>query len=110
MRRVFDGRFRKALFLTATPFQLDVAELREVFSLFAGARGAPPDLEQSVEGLLASVADYQRQYEELQQTWSSLDPVVAAQFCTLYDGDPQALEDVEDAALKVVAQQVAALK
>ena len=110
MRRVFDGRFRKALFLTATPFQLDVAELREVFSLFAGAKDAPRDLEDQVEGLLTSVADYQRQYEAFQQTWSSLDPVVAAQFCALYDGEPQALDEIDDPALRVVAHQVAALK
>jgi hypothetical protein len=38
MRSVFDRRFRKALFLTATPFQLDVTELREIFSLFSTLR------------------------------------------------------------------------
>ncbi|MEZ4361621.1 MAG: helicase-related protein [Kofleriaceae bacterium] len=110
MRHVFERRFRRALFLTATPFQLEVAELREVFSLFAGATDAPDDLEESVEGLLASVADYQRQYEAFQQTWSSLDPVVAAQFGALYDGAPRALTEIEDPTLKVVAQQVADLK
>lgn len=110
MRRVFHGRFRKALFLTATPFQLDVTELREVFSLFAGAKGAPRDLEESVEQLLTSVGDYQDQYESFQETWSSLDPVAAARFCALYDGDPAGLRDLEDPALQVVAQQVAALK
>lgn len=110
MRRVFDGRFRKALFLTATPFQLDVAELREVFSLFTGAKDAPAKLDRSIEALLASVADYQCQYEAFQQTWSSLDPLVAAQFCALYDGDPEALKNIEDPTLKVVAQQVEGLK
>ena len=50
MRQVFRGRFRKALFLTATPFQLDVNELREVFSLFADARDAPADLLERVTG------------------------------------------------------------
>lgn len=110
MRRVFDGRFRKALFLTATPFQLDVAELREVFALFACAKDAPADLEESVEGLLEAVADYQRRYEAFQQTWSLLDPVVAARFRRLYEDHVGAVEEIEDPALKVVAEQVAGLK
>ncbi|MEY3226969.1 MAG: hypothetical protein RLZZ536_1588, partial [Planctomycetota bacterium] len=52
MQEVFDRRFRKALFLTATPFQLDVAELKEIFSLFKRARGAPTNLADQVEELL----------------------------------------------------------
>lgn len=110
MRRVFRGRFRKALFLTATPFQLDVAELREVFSLFAGAEDAPKDLESQVEDLLAAVADYQAQYEAFQHTWSSLDPAVAAEFRALYDKQPAALEATEVPSLQLVTKQVATLK
>jgi hypothetical protein len=110
MRRVFDRRFRKALFLTATPFQLDVAELREVFSLFAGAKDAPRDLVEQVEGLLAAVGDYQRQYEAFQQTWSSLDPGVAATFRSLYDRGVSAVHEIDEPALKVVATQVMELK
>lgn len=110
MKGVFEGRFRKALFLTATPFQLNVAELREVFSLFAGARDAPRNLEAQVEDLLTAVTDYQHQYEAFQQTWSSLDPAAAAKFCAWYDRDPAALDKIEEPALKVVANQVAALR
>jgi hypothetical protein len=110
MRRVFDGRFRKALFLTATPFQLDVSELREVFSLFARAKGAPLDLEDQVDGLLVAVGDYQQHYETFQQMWSSLDPGVAARFRSLYDADPGSLDFEDDPAIKVVAKQVAELK
>lgn len=110
MRRVFYGRFRKALFLTATPFQLDVSELREVFSLFAGAAGAPKDLESQVDELLAAVADYQAHYEAFQQTWLSLDPAVAAEFRSMYDNNPAALDTTGVPALQLVAKQVAALK
>ncbi|WP_461321163.1 helicase-related protein [Bradyrhizobium diazoefficiens] len=110
MRDVFDGRFRKALFLTATPFQLDVAELREIFSLFAGAKDAPEDLEAQIEELLGSVTEYQRQYDMFQQTWSSLDPELAAKFRNIYNGDPVSLNAVEEPALKAVAKQVTALQ
>ena len=110
MRRVFDRRFRKALFLTATPFQLDVGELRQVFSLFARAEDAPGDLEDQVQDLLTSVREYQGQYEAFQQTWASLDPVVSTEFRSLYDRDSPALDGVEDPVLRVLAEQVAALK
>ncbi|MEO2014101.1 MAG: SNF2-related protein [Fuerstiella sp.] len=110
MRKVFGGSFRKALFLTATPFQLDVSELREIFSLFAGAKNAPDDLEDQIETLLAAVDDYQIEYEAFQQTWSSLDPAVAAEFRTLYDNDPSGLNDIQHPALMVVAKQIESLK
>lgn len=110
MKNAFEQRFRKALFLTATPFQLDVAELREVFSLFAGAKDAPRDLEEQVAVLLTAVDDYQRQYEAFQRTWASLDPEVAARFAALYDGEPTAVDAADEPSLKVVAGQVAALK
>lgn len=110
MRSVFDGGFRKALFLTATPFQLDVAELREVFELFSGAKTAPPDLNDRVAGLLTSVGEYQHLYDDFQRTWSALDPAVAARFARLYDEDPSALDASEDPTLQLVAKQIAALR
>lgn len=110
MRQVFDRRFRKALFLTATPFQLNVDELREVFSLFARAKDAPKDLLEQVKGLLSSVKEYQGQYEDFQRTWSSLDPIFAAQFRTAYDRDPNEAEKLDDPSLRLVARQVEELK
>lgn len=110
MRRVFERKFRKALFLTATPFQLDVQELREVFSLFSSAKDAPSDLEDQVQDLLSSVDDYQRQYDAFQQTWSSLDPVVAARYCSLYDDNPAVLAAEDEPVIQVVNKQVSALK
>ena len=110
IQRVFDRRFRKALFLTATPFQLDVGELRQVFSLFARAKDAPSDLNDQVKDLLTSVREYQRQYEAFQQTWASLDPEIATEFRSLYDRDSSSLERVDHPVLKILAEQVAALK
>ncbi|MDG2539819.1 helicase-related protein [Dyella jiangningensis] len=109
MRSVFRGRFRKSVFLTATPFQLAVSELREVFSLFGDAQGAPKDLHEEIERLLAAVAEYQLQYEAFQQTWLSMDPVMAAKFRWLYDNHSAILETTEDPSLQLVVKQVAAL-
>lgn len=109
MRSVFDHRFRKALFLTATPFQLDVTELREIFSLFSGAKDAPDDLASRIETLLAAVSDYQRQYDEFQRSWSALDREAAARFCAAYDGGADVLTATDDPALEIMVKQVAAL-
>ena len=110
IQRVFDRRFCKALFLTATPFQLDVGELRQVFSLFARANGAPTDLDDQVRDLLTSVREYQRQYEAFQQMWASLDPEIATEFRLLYDRNSSSPELIDDPILKILAEQVAALK
>ena len=110
MQEVFSRRFRKALFLTATPFQLDVSELREIFSLFGRAKGAPDDLEEQVEGLLANVADYQQHYEDFQRTWSSLDPIVAARFREAYDRDPAAAKQLDEPAIGVILRQIESLR
>ena len=110
MKRVFDGRFRKALFLTATPFQLDVAELRHMLSLFAGAKDAPPNLKDKVEDLLTAVREYQDLYEKFQQTWASLDPGAAADFRSLYDRNNMPLEEIEEPSLEVIAKQISSLK
>ena len=110
MRRVFDRKFRKAVFLTATPFQLDVGELGQVFSLFARANKAPLDLEEKVSDLLAAVREYQLKYEAFQQTWTNLDPDLAAQYRSLYDRGLIELESIKDPTLKIVATQVDTLR
>ena len=110
MQEVFEKGFRKALFLTATPFQLDVGELREVFSLFARAKNAPADLLDQVEILLTDVREYQQQYDDFQRTWSSLDPVVAEHFRNTYDADPSAASRLDQPAIAVVLQQINTLR
>jgi hypothetical protein len=110
MQEVFHRRFRKALFLTATPFQLDVSELREIFSLFDRAKGAPADLLDQVEGLLSDVSEYQRNYEDFQRTWSSLDPIVAARFSKIYDQDPVAAKQLDEPGMAVILGQIESLR
>ena len=110
MQEVFSRRFRKTLFLTATPFQLDVTELREIFSLFARAQGAPDDLAEQVEGLLANIDEYKRTYEEFQRTWSSLDPIVAVRFREAYDRDPAAAKRLDDPGIAVIFRHIESLR
>lgn len=110
MRRVFDRRFKKALFLTATPFQLEVGELRKVFSLFSVARNAPEAMSEELDELLLAIRDYQRQYEEFQSTWSALDPVTAAEVRNAYDRDEFRAESLDDPTVELVARQIARLR
>ncbi|HSN98989.1 MAG TPA: DEAD/DEAH box helicase family protein, partial [Candidatus Nanopelagicales bacterium] len=98
----FRRKFRKALFLTATPFQLDIEELRQVFALFALARGAPADLLTRADALFADIRDYQRAYDAFQQAWARLDPGTAAEFGQLFARDPELAGVVEDPTLRVV--------
>ena len=109
MRHVFEKRFDKALLLTATPFQLEVGELREIFSLFAQATTAPDNVMREVDSLLDHIRRYQERYDMFQQTWLKLDPLLADEFCALYEAEgPQA--DFDDASLRIVREHVDALR
>lgn len=113
VRTVFDKRFEKALFLTATPFQLTVAELSQVFALFRLARSAPPDLQDRAERLLADVAEYTQTYDQLDRVWSHLDGAGAADFAAWFAKDPDLRTEPEDPTLRVVithARRLLALK
>ncbi len=109
MRHVFERRFEKAVLLTATPFQLDVAELREIFRLFAQAATAPPDLMMKVDMLLNDIRRYQEQYDTFQQTWLNLDPLMADEFSARYQ-DQGMQAQFDDAGLRVVQAQINALR
>ncbi|WP_253816255.1 helicase-related protein [Myxococcus xanthus] len=102
VRTVFEGRFDKALFLTATPFQLSVDELKQVLSLFALARSAPADLMEQAQRLLDDVADYKQAYNELERVWSQADEAVVSDFGALFSRDPQLVEEPADASLRAV--------
>lgn len=102
VRTVFEKRFEKALFLTATPFQLTVEELKQVFALFGLARSAPADLAGRAERLLADVAEYTRTYDELDRVWSLLDGAGAADFASWFERDPELVGEPEDTTLRVV--------
>ena len=104
MRSVFERRFRRAVFLTATPFQLDIGELQQVFSLFNLAIDAPKDLDNQIDGLLLAVREYQAAYDEFQTTWAGLDLDVVAAFSRLFAQDPALAADVADPTLALVVR------
>jgi hypothetical protein len=106
MHHAFNRRFLKAAFLTATPFQLDVGELKEMFKLFARAKGASQGLIGQIDALLASVREYQDLYDDFEQTWSGLGPIVAGQFVDLYDNDPGSSTIVNDPSFSIVKKQI----
>src|SRR6185436_17720852 len=71
--QVLAGIYDRAVFLTATPFQLGVEELRQVFHLFGSARGVRKGFEADVEELYSSVRAYQRSYERFERLWRYVD-------------------------------------
>lgn len=85
---IFRRKFEKALFLTATPFQLTVGELGQVFEIFSLAKNAPKDVTDRAERLFTSIEQYQRAYRTLEEEWTRLDEESALAFAELYAGDP----------------------
>jgi Helicase conserved C-terminal domain len=113
VRTAFGGRFERALFLTATPFQLTVSELRQVFALFALARSAPADLMDQADHLLAEVDEYTAAYEQFERVWARADGVVAADFAGWFAQDPGLATDPDDVVLRPIvaaARRLLALK
>lgn len=102
VQTAFAGRFERALFLTATPFQLTVAELRQVFVLFALARSAPADLMEQADLLLADIAAYTAAYEQLERVWSHADGAVAGDFAAWYAADPALAVEPDDPVLRPI--------
>jgi hypothetical protein len=83
--QVLGRRFKRAVFLTATPFQLGVVELRRVFEMFGQAREVRPGFSDDVEALFAAIADYQRTYDAFEDAWRFADSRHAAAFAGWYE-------------------------
>ena len=103
MSEVFGGRFAKALFLTATPFQLDVRELRQVFRLFSHATTAPTGLLDSVQSLFDDIREYQEAYSAFEALWLRADPAVAEAFRESYGHDAALATTADDPAVRDLA-------
>lgn len=99
----FERRFKKALFLTATPFQLDVSELRQVFSVFALATTSPPDLMAQVDGLFAAIDRYRDAYRAFEEVWFRVDPDVAERFRVAFEADSSLAGPIDDPSVRDVA-------
>lgn len=82
--QVLGGRFKRAVFLTATPFQLGVEELKRVFDMFGHASEVRPDFRANVDALFLSIADYQRTYDAFEDAWRFADSRHAAAFAEWY--------------------------
>lgn len=102
VRTIFNGRFDKALFLTATPFQLTVKELEYVFSLFSLATTAPDDLMDRATTLLSDIESYTSAYGDLDRAWQLMDGAGAADFGAWFAQDPELEVDPEDPTLRAV--------
>lgn len=99
-------RFRGALFLTATPFQLGPEELRQVFNLFALAQSAPADLNERAEALLVDIRDYQDAYAAFERDWARVDAVLAEELGRYLTSDPTLTGSPEDPALRPVLEHL----
>lgn len=104
VRQIFDGRFEKALFLTATPFQLEVDELRQVLHLFSLARSASPGEAERAGKLLSDIGDYKAAYGDFEAAWRRLDGGADA-FREAFLRDPTLECDVDSQALVHVVRE-----
>lgn len=84
--QVLHRTFARAIFLTATPFQLGVEELKRVFQMFAHARAVRPGFQDDVDTLFATIADYQRTYDAFEQAWRYADHGHTRAFAAWYAG------------------------
>jgi superfamily II DNA or RNA helicase len=109
VRTAFRRRFHKALFLTATPFQLDISELRQVFSLFGKARSAPVSIKEQTAALFADIREYQAAYDDLHRAWASLDHGTAALLKAHLDERAELERPLDDSSLATVYQRFRAL-
>lgn len=113
VRTLLERRFDKALFLTATPFQLDVEELGQVFALFALARSTSDAFSNRTGALLDAVHEYTRAYEAFERAWAQLDGLSAADFGALFARDPGLTEEPDEPSLRALvghARRLLALK
>lgn len=106
IQTVFRKKFRKALFLTATPFQLHTSELKQIFAVFAQAKHAPANLMDTWEALRVHICDYQSLCDEFQMTWNSLEPEFAAQFSAAYDRSQEDVERIDDPSSRILLSQI----
>ncbi|HEX7316125.1 MAG TPA: SNF2-related protein [Pyrinomonadaceae bacterium] len=85
------GKYRKTVFLTATPFQLGISELGQVFTTFSYASIANEErrrLRNEVDELFAKIGEYQTAYDELQSAWQFLDAEKVGEFKQWYAANP----------------------
>lgn len=65
-----NGRFKKFLFLTATPFQLRHEELLSVLMMFKAAETCPQGYEENLKALENQLKEYTKKIESLENRWN----------------------------------------
>lgn len=109
-------KYRKTVFLTATPFQLGVRELEQVFTTFKYANITNEErraLQEDVTALFAKIGEYQQAYGEFEKAWQYLDAEKVGEFKKWYaansalEAEP---ESKELAALVEVIRRLLGLK
>jgi hypothetical protein len=111
--QVLSKRYKKAAFLTATPFQLGVGELRRVFDLFGHAKKVRDGFHTDKDTLFQGIHDYQQTYDEFESAWKYAEPAHTEALAPWYRlarshphtlPDPPALDDVEDPNVEALAR------
>ncbi len=108
---LFD-KYDRTLFLTATPFQLSVEELAQMFQIFTYARINQSErqrLRDEVKLLFTAIRDYQQTYNDFERTWRHLDPEIAVEFRRWYEADA-ALSEAANPELGRLAVAVRGLR
>lgn len=107
---VLKKSYDKAVFLTATPFQLGIEELRNVFQLFFNARSVPESFVEDVERLYRSVRSYQQAYARFEMQWRYVDEAQAAALSAWYERASEsrtpAFDQLTDENVRLVAEQI----
>ena len=88
---VFQQKFRKALFLTATPFQLNLEyELKSVFQMFSLAKLSNQErvlFDQQIDNLIESMSSYKYLISEFQECISSFSEIDRQDFLKLINNE-----------------------
>jgi superfamily II DNA or RNA helicase len=107
LEQVLAKRFGTMLFLTATPFQIDLSELAAVFRLLGAATGSGcDDLRTTLAQVVHLAENYRESIEQLQLRWS-ICPHESA--CLVSDGTALAADEaaLHDVFIKAVSSRQA---
>ena len=70
LEQLLIGRFETMLFLTATPFQIDLKELAAVFRLLSSASGrGSENLAATAQQVIEHANRYRQRFDQLEQVW-----------------------------------------
>ncbi len=78
-------KYRKTAFLTATPFQLAIPEMQQVFNTFSYAIDAPEGLRDDVKKLFGHIELYKERYAQFEADWYRIDGSTALAFAEHYE-------------------------